>query len=96
MYKNNHASGFVIHYFLSFYFSENGEEDDEDDEEIGNEDLGHNDYEKVHDDPNDDPNDDTGDDPIWYWQLFMNGIEQKKPDIHQAVITNIFWLCHII
>jgi hypothetical protein len=26
----------------------------------------------------------------------MNGIEQKKPDIHQAVITNIFWLCHII
>ena len=61
MYKNNHAAGFVIHYFFSFYFSENGEEDDEDDEEIGNEDLGHNDYEKVHDDPTDD----TGDDPIW-------------------------------
>jgi len=39
---------------------ENGEEDDKDDEDIGNEDLGHNDYEKVHDDPTDD----TGDDPI--------------------------------
>ena len=65
-----------MHHF--FHFSENGEEDD-DDEDIGNEDLGHNDYEKVHDDPNDDPNDDTGDDQIWYWQLFMNGIEQKIP-----------------
>merc|ERR1712008_125359 len=42
---------------------ENGEDDDDDkddDEDIGNEDLGHNDYEKVHDDPTND----TGDDPI--------------------------------
>ena len=77
---------------MFFHFSENGEEDDDDDEDIGNEDLGHNDYEKVHDDPTDD----TGDDPIWYWLLFMNSELSKKPDIHQAVITNIFWLCHII
>ena len=38
---------------LNAIFSDNGEED-EDSDDIGNEDLGQNDYEKVHDDPTDD------------------------------------------